>query len=429
MAHILLLEVPGGNDFTILEEAVRRGHQVSFFTGDLTHYQQRQDMSQSSLNLAQEIVVVQPFDYVAFEQKALALHRQQPFDAILCLIDTRIIEASRLAERLSLRFLNVATASLMRDKYRVRETLARHAVRQPAFALATSNEELQSAVEEMGFPVLIKPSDGYGSQNVTALFSEDDVHPLINPFLDYLPCQADYGLGVHANDRLVVEQFIAGHVVGCDTFTRDGEHLFLGLNDKRFCPPPSFAIRGGCFPSNRYDLDIIRAYVYHILDALQFDWGAAHTELLITKNGPYLVEVNPRLVGAQIPHLLGYVFDRSIYADLIDLHLGAPLPEFRDLNPRRFGASRWIMADRPGALHSITFPQTDHPLVRRVALFKQPGDWVRPPFHNGDRLGYVMTVGDTQMEAERVADEFVQAVRVNINEMQVTTAPELISVN
>lgn len=426
MAHILLLEVPGGNDFSVLDEAVRLGHQVSFFTGDPAHYQQ-QCGPQSSLSLAQKIVEVQPFNYAAFEERALALHRQRPFDAILCLIDTRMIEASRLAERLALPFLNAATASLMRDKYRVRDTMAHHAIQQPAFALATSNEELEQAVERIGFPVLIKPSDGYGSQNITVLHSEDDVHPLINPFLDYLPCQTDYGLGVHANDRLVVEQFIPGQVIGCDTFTRDGEHAFLGIHEKQFCPAPSFAIRGGCFPSDRYDVATIRTYVCQILDLLQFDWGAAHTELLMTEHGPYLVEVNPRLVGAQLPHLVGYAFDRSIYADLIDLHLGLPFTELRELKPRWFSVSRWIMADCPGTLRSVTLPATDHPLIRRVTWCKQPGDHVRLPLHNGDRLGYVMTVGRTQAEAEQAAETFVQAARVTIDEVQVASATALVS--
>lgn len=425
MAHILLLEAPGGNDFSILDEAVHLGHHVSFFSGDLAHYQEQQGI-QSSLRLAQEIVVVQPFSYAAFEARALALHRQQPFDAILCLIDTRMIEASRLAERLALPFLNAATASLMRDKYRVREIMARHAIQQPAFALATSNEELEEAVERIGFPALIKPSDGYGSQNITVLQSEEDIHPLINPFLDYLPCQTDYGLGVRANDRLVVEQFISGQVIGCDTFTCDGEHMFLGINEKQFCPSPSFAIRGGCFPSNRYDVAPIRAYVCQILDALGFDRGAAHTELLMTANGPYLVEVNPRLVGAQIPHLLGYAFDRSIYADLIDLHLGLPLTELRELKPRWFSVSRWIMADCPGTLRSVTLPEIDNLLIRRITLCKQPGDPVRPPLHNGDRLGYVMTVGRTQEEAEQVAEAFVEGVRVTIDEKPVAAVPALI---
>ena len=35
VAHLLLLEAPGGNDFTVLEDAVGMGHQVTFFTGDL----------------------------------------------------------------------------------------------------------------------------------------------------------------------------------------------------------------------------------------------------------------------------------------------------------------------------------------------------------------------------------------------------------
>lgn len=416
MAHLLLLEVPGGNDFMILEEAVRLGHTVSFFTGDLRHYLATADLTASSLSLAQSIVDIHPFTYEAFEQRAMAIHAKTPFDAILCLIDTRLIEASQLAATLSLPFLNPATATLLRDKFSVRATLARHGIRQPAFALATSNEELRGAIETLGFPVLIKPSDGYGSQNITVLFSDEELPPLVNPAMDYLPCRTDYGLGVQANDRLVVEQFIQGTVIGCDTFSRDGEHLWLGVNEKEFFPPPSFAIRGGCFPSERYDLPMIREYVCHILDVLQFNFGAAHTELLVTPEGPYLIEVNPRLVGAHIPRLLGYALNRSIYEDLIHLHLGHALTAIRPPTSRHVAVTRWITAEAAGTLTELTLPTLQDPRIRRVQMFKSLGNLVRPPFNNGDRIGYIMTVGHTQNEAEQVAEGFLQGVRIRVDE-------------
>lgn len=409
MAHLLLLEVPGATDFNVLEEAVRLGHEVTFFTADLSAYQ-----AHGALSLAREIVSLASFSYASFEQTALGIHEKTPFHAILCLIDIRMIEAAQLAERLGLRFLNAKTAKLVRDKYSVRDRLSQFDIRQPEFALATTNAQLQAAVETIGFPVLIKPSDGYGSQNILTFHCEADFAALAEPFANYLPLKTDYGLGVHANDRLVVEAFVRGEVIGCETFTVNGRHFFLGINDKVFFPPPCFGIKGSCFPSDRFDTERIRDYVFRILDALHFDFGAAHTEIIITADGPCLVEVNPRLIGAHIPRLLGFALERSIYADVINLHLGNELEHLSGVQASRVAASRWITAAHNGILKAIITPDKRDSGIMAVHLFKQPGSRVRPPFDNADRLGYVMAVGPTQADAERLAEAFVKNTQVLI---------------
>jgi biotin carboxylase len=421
MAHLLLFEVPGANDFNILQEAVRLGHEVTFFTADIDCYLAHVSLAASSLSLARSVVAVTPFDYESFESAALEIHQEKPFDAILCLIDIRMIESARLAERLGLKFLNSKTAILIRDKYSVRARLAQHAIRQPKFALATTNEELRAAVESIRFPVLIKPSDGYGSQNIITFHDEQGYMAMAEPFANYLPLKTDYGLGVNANDRLVVEEYIRGEVIGCETFTINGKHVFLGINDKVFFPPPCFGIKGSCFPSDRFDTEVIRDYVFGILDALDFDFGAAHTEIIITSDGPYLVEVNPRLIGAHIPRLLGYALERSIYADVINLHLGLDLASLHDLHPQRVAVSRWFTSKQNGVIKAIVTPETDDPGIMAVHLFKNPGDRVRPPFENADRLGYVMVVGKTQAEAEHFADKFVSDTQVLLEEAVVSS--------
>lgn len=414
MAHLLLLEVPGGNDFTVLEDAVALGHQVTFVTGDLAQYRAQGETAGASLALARQVVEVSPFDYAALERTALAIHAECPFEAVLCILDIRMVEASLLARRLGLRFLNPDTTRMARDKAAVREALARHGVRQPAFARAASADELRRAAAEIGYPVLVKPSDGYGSQNVSVLFSDADLDALVRALDDPDRRPTHYGLGVLAGGRLSVERYVIGRMIGCDVFVGEHERILLGINDKLMFPPPSFAMRGSCFPSDRYDTDAIRRYAYAILDAIGFDFGAAHIEMIVAEDGPYLVEVNPRLVSAQIPFQMGYALERSIYADLIDLHLGFPLTELAAVVPRWFGAIRWITAERAGVLDRIQLPDEAGPAVRRVALFKAPGDPVRPPINNGDRLGYVIAVGETQAAAEAVADRYVAGSTVHL---------------
>jgi biotin carboxylase len=412
MAHLLLIEVPGGNDFTVLEDAVDLGHQVTFFTADLAHYRKQGEATQRRLALAREIIDVQPFDYAEFERRACLVHSSHPFDAVLCLIDIRLVEASLIAEKLGLRFLNPATTRMMRDKFSVRQRLATREVRQPGFAVAETAGELRQAVAEIGYPVLVKPSDGYGSQNVSVVFSEADLSKLTDALEALTLKPTDYGLGVRAGNRFSVEEYVRGHMIGCDVFSNKTERVFLGINDKLMFPPPSFAMRGSCFPSDRYDVSAIEQYAFEILDAVNFDFGACHIEMIVARDGPYLVEVNPRLVSAQIPHQMGYALERSIYADLINLHLGLPIASLRDLKRHWFSAIRWFTADRPGILASIQLPEDLDEAIRRVVLFKESGDALRPPVHNGDRIGYVIAVGNTQAAAEAVADRCVGDTRI-----------------
>jgi biotin carboxylase len=407
LAHLLLIEVPGGNDFTVLEDAVDLGHQVTFFTADLAHYRRQREATQARLALAREIIDLQPFDYAEFERRACLVHSSHPFDAVLCLIDIRLVEASLIAEKLGLRFLNPATTRMMRDKFSVRQRLAARGVRQPRFAVAETAGELRQAVAEIGYPVLVKPSDGYGSQNVSVVFSDADLDKLTDSHEALTLKPTDYGLGVRAGNRFSVEEYVRGHMIGCDVFSNKTERVFLGINDKLMFPPPSFAMRGSCFPSDRYDVSAIGQYAFDILDAVNFDFGACHIEMIVAPDGPYLVEVNPRLVSAQIPHQMGYALQRSIYADLINLHLGLPIAPLRDLKRHSFSAIRWFVADRPGILASIQLPEALDEAVRRVVLFKESGDAVRPPVHNGDRIGYVIAVGGTQAAAEAIADRCV----------------------
>jgi biotin carboxylase len=405
MSHLLLLDVPGGNDFAVLEDAVAQGHEVTFLTADLESYRRQGKITQQALALAREWLEVPDLTFAAVTAITDRIHRTHPFQAILCLVDIRLTIASMLAQRYGLRFIQPDTAQLLRDKYRVRQTLAAAGIRQPRFALVEHADELPTALATVGYPALVKPTDGYASQNVSLLQNEDDAAAFLASALSS-PQDYDYGFGVRANRRWSVEQYMAGTVIGCDVFCRDGEQVLLGINDKRMYPPPSFAIRGSCFPSSRHDSKLIFDYACEILDAVGFDQGAAHIEMIMSHGIPWLVEINPRLVSAHIPFQMGYAFERSIYAELIDLHLGEPIDALRQRQAPWFCAIRWLVADTAGQITTLALAQETDPNVRRIVLFKQVGDQVRPPLNNGDRIAYVMAVGKSQEEAERIAEAF-----------------------
>ena len=410
MAHLLIIELPGGNDTDIVQAAIDRGDSFTFLTADLGLYQQ-QPAVQQILQHAHACIEVTNFDMQAVSEQVLAAHLARRFDAVLCLLDIRLIETATLAKKLKLKYLNLDSAKLMRDKYSVRQRLQARGIEQPKFALATSNEELKRAVTQIGLPVLIKPSDGYGSQNIVVIEHEDDLAPWMSPLEDMLPSRADYGLGVLANDRLLIEQYMSGIVIGCDTLTQNGEHTLVGINEKLFFEPPSFAIRGGCFTPNQGQFKAIESYVFALLDAVGFDWGATHIELMLNAEGLSLIEINPRLVGAKIPRLINLACTRSIHSDLIDLHLGNQIAPFS--NASAVAVTRWLVADQAATLGQVELPQNNDPRIAYVELLKHKGDLVRPPMENADRIGYVMCRAPSRIEADAAAEAFIQSSLVH----------------
>jgi len=417
MAHLLIIELPGGNDTDLIAAALAGGHSFAFLSAQLDHYR-RQPAVWTALGAARACVEVSGFAQAAVEHQVLALNADRHIDAVLCLIDIRLVEAARIAAMLGLPYVNPASAALLRDKASVRRRLAARGIVQPAFELAESNAQLKAAVQRLGLPVLIKPADGYGSQNIVVLRDEQDLDPLLTPLEDMLPSRADYGLGVVANDRLLVERYMTGAFIGVDTWTVDRRHRVLGIHEKLMFAPPSFAMRGSTFVPNRGTSPVppeIERYVGELLDAVGYDWGATHIEMMMTTDGPRLVEINPRLVGAKMPRLVSMALGHSMYADLIAVHLGQA-PRMPAEATRSVAVIRWIVADQAGVLDAVRLPAWDDARIRSVEILKRPDDSVGVPFENADRIGFVMTCGEPRDEVESLADRYVSQAAVMLRQ-------------
>ena len=60
-----------------------------------------------------------------------------------------------------------------------------------------------------------------------------------------------------------------------------------------------------------------------------------------------------------------------------------------------FAVSRWIISEITGILEEVTIPPILNPGIRHVEILKKTGDSVSYPYQNADRIGYIMTLGDT----------------------------------
>ncbi len=355
MAHLLIIDLPDETDTELLQAAIARGDRYTFVSGDLAPYR-RQPAVQALLDRARARIEVPGLASAALAQAVLARHAGQPFDAVLCGAGKHHADIARLAQRLGCIFLNPTTAALLRDPRQWRQRLALR-----------------------GLP---QHDPGDAAQPLDALAAAGQ-----------------------------------GRVIAYDTLTQAGRHRLLGVHDPLWQAPPSTALRGCAFTphggSARGSPDAIERYLGAVLDALDVDCGATHTELVITARGLQVARITAGLQGGRLPRLLAYALGRSLQADLIALHCGQPLPVGSGATPQ-VAVLRTFEADRDGLLDEVVLPTWQDPAIRCVDIARQPGQPVGPPLSDADSLGCVMVCGPSRADAEDLADRYVARTLVKL---------------
>ncbi len=89
--------------------------------------------------------------------------RGHQLDRIECLWEPGVMLAAELREHFGVAGLGVEHARLFRDKEAMKVALDKAGIRTPRHVAVDSVAGCWDAVEEIGFPVILKPIDGAGS--------------------------------------------------------------------------------------------------------------------------------------------------------------------------------------------------------------------------------------------------------------------------
>lgn len=408
MAHFVVVEVSGGG-YGLIDCLINEGHSFTFFTQDINTYLRLRSFKETSLPMANDIFLINPYSYDLFLKKITLLHSKHHIDGILCSLDFRLPDIASIAKEIGVPFLNPETCKLLRSKYEVRNKLSITQIKQPKYFLVKNLSELKTAINNIGLPVVVKPNDGYASIGVLMIRSQNDLEIALKELPEYL----DYGLGEKSTGSYIVEELIDGDVISCEVLVAKEKISFLGITDRSFNIPNSPVEFGGCFPSTKYPTKLIQDTTYQILKEINFDQGAAHIELIVNDNGIYLVEVNGRLIGGALPKLLSLALGRSVYKDIINISIN---PEYilPEVTYEGIACIMWLYSEEKGILKSVNLPS---PLPLGVKLFdycRPPRSPINPPKTNNDRIAYIMTLASDQNTAEQFAMSAKDKIKIEL---------------
>ena len=142
---------------------------------------------------------------------------------------------------------------------------------------------------------------------------------------------------------VLVESFMHGDEYNVDGLVYRGRYILGGMTGKRLSPPP-FRFDEGIFMPPLLDsptCDAIVDTVRAALKAIGFESGTTHIEVMLTPDGPRIVEMAGRAGGGRIPtDLIPMVYGVDYMADSLRIAMGeAPVgqPSYE-----RGGALFWV---------------------------------------------------------------------------------------
>lgn len=249
---------------------------------------------------------------------------QQPLAAVLAVDDGGSLLAAQASAALNLPHNSIDAATAARDKFVMRELLARGQVPIPAYRLYSSSDDLAAIAGEIVYPCVVKPTELNGSRGVIRANDPEEFVAAAQRLIRLL--QREYG---DTEPRpFLVEEFIPGFEVALEGLLDDGDLKVLALFDK---PDP---LDGPFFEETIYVTPsrLPAATQQAIFDcaaraaaAIGLRRGPMHAELRVNERGPWLVEVAGRSIGGLCSKTLRFGTSASLEELILRQACGLPI--------------------------------------------------------------------------------------------------------
>ena len=236
------------------------------------------------------------------------------FDRVVALWEPAVLLAARLREALGVDGMRYDHAMLFRDKDLMKQAVAAAGIRVPYHRRATTAAEVREAVEQVGYPAIVKPIAGAGSMDTFRVDS---------------PAELEAAIGRLGHiDVVNVEEFVDGEEFTYDTVCANGKILYehvgyyrprpLVARTEEWISPQTLSLRD-------IDTDWVKdgvAMGHAVSDALRVGTGYTHMEWYRKSDGEVVFgEIAARPAGARTVDLMNFNSDIDLFAGYAEAEL------------------------------------------------------------------------------------------------------------
>lgn len=354
------------------------------------------DMDPNAVGFMEEGIEKEVISTIDVPAVVEAAQRHQVDGVITVASDMPMRSVAAVAKQMGLVGVSEDAALKATNKSAMRQAFVRHGVASPLSFTVSSIEEFWNAAGKIRGPYIVKPADNSGSRGI---------------YLVKDPQEGDYAYSYShqysRNGDVMVEEYMVGPEVSVELLAAEGEHHVLQVTDKLTSGAPHFVEIGHSQPSRLppKDIDAIKALAIQAAKAVGIENGPGHAEIIVTEDGPKMVEIGARMGGGCITtHLVPLSTGINMTQATIETALGQK-PEITK-NFDKGAAIRFLLppggriVDISGVEEAKALPG-----VHTVEIQCKVGQITGQLESGASRIGYVIAQADTPEQAAAICEE------------------------
>lgn len=360
--------------------------------------------------LADEFHAIDIFDVGRHVELVLDLQRRgRPLRGVFAAGIDATLTAAVAAHVANLPGASPKAAYVTHQKHIAREELAAAGVLVPRFAAVASLAEATKAASRIGYPLIVKNIDGSASRGTTKLFERDE---------RALGEAIDAAREASSNGLALMEQLMFGSEHTVETlFDVNGRFWPCFITDRLFDTSGPWALETGLEHPTRLTLSAqeeMYTMMRRAADVVGIDVGPAKGDLMLTSEGPRIIEMTTRLSGGfDCQYLVPAATGKNVIRAAIKTAIGLAIdPTDLDAKFDRFAASAspWPEPGTIEAIEGLAEAQAI-PGVEHIFMRAQVGDVVKPYKDCAARVAFIIATGASREAANDSARAAAERIR------------------
>lgn len=298
------------------------------------------------------------------------------------------------------------TALKATDKAEMIKAFEAHGVEHPWYYVVSDRSVFDLIVRQASYPCIIKPTDNAGSRGVVLCHDKSE---LIKGY--------EYASHESRGGTVIIEEYLQGPEFSVEVMVVDGVPHILQITDKITTGAPHFVEMGHTQPTSQPQnvQEKIKDLACRAVKAVGINVGPAHVEMILTEQGPKMVELGARMGGDCITtHLVPLSTGIDMVAATIKLACGE---EADVVSKWKKGAAIRYFETPVGVLKSIDGVEKAKSIlgVEEIYFVHDIGETLGEIGSSVDRIGFVIAQGETINDAIEICEKAQSLINIKID--------------
>ncbi len=322
-----------------------------------------------------------------------------------CGLDLGMRAIGRACQELGLPGPSREAAEKASNKYQMKQALTAAKVQTARFYCIHNEQELEAAMDQLPFPVILKAVDLMGSRGIFRSDTREEARQNFHKSME-----------ATGQDYCLIEEFIQGDLFGVEAMVQKGQVLFILPNNTEAFISSTPTPVGHSVPL--VDLDVLGDQIYRqtlgAIQALGLDNCPVNCDFIKRDGKVYVVELTGRSGATGLSEMTGIYYGINYYETIVRLAMGEDVSGDFAHPLGTACLTHTLGCHREGRVRRIC---NENPPLRgreELSFNIQAGDMVHPYTNGRDRIGQVILTGESLDRCQKRLEEILSHIRLEL---------------